>query len=330
MAAPAAARLQNKQFSELSRFWELEAGSDCGTFSIRGYRPHQPVVDRFGQRQHAAQLAGAGHSRHCSDGLQNNEARIQLSVRTKIAQGLLTGQRSERARLAVVWLQPAVLLAAVQRRPLAPVSHHRPRARNHLHLPDRRAAARRLAAALQRLSPSPVQRPEPAAVAQLEPRRADGGHGKGQRLPRDRPAVEAHAAKTGDNDDNPDISNTIGRAEVAGFWNVNKDNTLGVTLRHSLQRRANGSVRLEWLQHPGQWWPARQPERPALSHPAVQRLRRFAGGLQPPAHRAEHRPEPGGLVAARQCVSRRLARSRFAHRLKAATLRKIVNIYKSS
>jgi phospholipase A1 len=25
--------------SELSRFWELEPGSDCGAFSIRGYRP---------------------------------------------------------------------------------------------------------------------------------------------------------------------------------------------------------------------------------------------------------------------------------------------------
>ena len=48
-------------------------------------------------------------------------------------------------------------------------------------------------------------------------------------------------------DDNPDISNYVGRAELAGFWNVNKDNTLGLTLRHSLRTEARGSVRLEWL-----------------------------------------------------------------------------------
>ncbi len=43
-------------------------------------------------------------------------------------------------------------------------------------------------------------------------------------------------------DDNPGISDLIGRAEVAGVWNVNKDNTLGLTLRHSLRADTNGSV----------------------------------------------------------------------------------------
>ena len=51
------------------------------------------------------------------------------------------------------------------------------------------------------------------------------------------------------NDDNPGISDYIGRAEVTGTWNVNKDNTLVATLRHSLQADANGSVRLEWLKN---------------------------------------------------------------------------------
>jgi phospholipase A1 len=48
-------------------------------------------------------------------------------------------------------------------------------------------------------------------------------------------------------DDNPDISDYIGRGEIAGYWNFNKDNTLGVTLRHSLASKARGSVRFEWL-----------------------------------------------------------------------------------
>ena len=48
-------------------------------------------------------------------------------------------------------------------------------------------------------------------------------------------------------DDNPEISDTIGRAELAGFWDVNAFNTIGLTLRHSLRTTANGSLRLEWL-----------------------------------------------------------------------------------
>ena len=48
-------------------------------------------------------------------------------------------------------------------------------------------------------------------------------------------------------DDNPEIADLVGRAEVAGLWNVNPDNTLALTVRHSLQADANGSIRLGWL-----------------------------------------------------------------------------------
>ncbi|RZA12118.1 MAG: phospholipase, partial [Lysobacteraceae bacterium] len=49
------------------------------------------------------------------------------------------------------------------------------------------------------------------------------------------------------NDDNPDLTSFIGRAELSGYWNRDRDNTYGMTLRHSLKKDANGSVRLEWL-----------------------------------------------------------------------------------
>ncbi len=32
------------------------------------------------------------------------------------------------------------------------------------------------------------------------------------------------------------------------FWNVDKNNTLGATVRHSLSSTGRGSARLEWLQ----------------------------------------------------------------------------------
>ena len=49
-------------------------------------------------------------------------------------------------------------------------------------------------------------------------------------------------------DDNPGISDYVGRGELSVFWNMNKDNTLGATLRHSLSSSDRGSVRLEWMQ----------------------------------------------------------------------------------
>jgi len=55
--------------------------------------------------------------------------------------------------------------------------------------------------------------------------------------------VSESAAK----DDNPDISDYIGRAELTGRWNLNRDNQLAVTVRNNLRDSGRGSVRLEWL-----------------------------------------------------------------------------------
>ena len=54
-------------------------------------------------------------------------------------------------------------------------------------------------------------------------------------------------AEDASGDDNPDIAELVGRAELAGVWYINTDHTLAVTLRHSLKADANGSVRLAWL-----------------------------------------------------------------------------------
>jgi phospholipase A1 len=48
-------------------------------------------------------------------------------------------------------------------------------------------------------------------------------------------------------DDNPHIENYIGRAELAGAWNIDQKNTVAATLRHNLRSNGNGSLRLEWL-----------------------------------------------------------------------------------
>lgn len=109
----------------------------------------------------------------------------------------------------------------------------------------------------------------------------------------------ARLPESSEKDDNPDISNYVGRAEVAGFWNVNKDNTLGITLRHALRTKARlGAPGV--AQDPGRQQHQWRLQRPALSHPAVQRLRRLAGGLQPAADGAELGVESGGFLKSGQ------------------------------
>ena len=51
-------------------------------------------------------------------------------------------------------------------------------------------------------------------------------------------------------DNNPGIENYIGRAELTGTWQINKANTVAVTLRHSLRSEARGSTRIDWLMAP--------------------------------------------------------------------------------
>ncbi len=75
--------------SELSRFWELEQDSDCGTFTIRGYRPISLSWIGSNSVNTAPSSPTADHTA-AFRAYETAEMRIQLSVRTKIAQGLLT------------------------------------------------------------------------------------------------------------------------------------------------------------------------------------------------------------------------------------------------
>ena len=49
------------------------------------------------------------------------------------------------------------------------------------------------------------------------------------------------------NDDNPGITNYLGRGELTGTWNPNRVHTLSATVRSSLGSAPRGSLRVEWL-----------------------------------------------------------------------------------
>ncbi|MDP2000789.1 MAG: phospholipase A [Rhodoferax sp.] len=233
----------SNRYSELSRFWELEAGTDCGTFNMRGYHPIS-LSWIASNGANGANLATATST--STEAYGDNEARIQLSVRTKIAQGMLTGGREQlRDSLWFGYSQQSYwqLFNGGLSRPFRSTDHE----------PE-----------VTYIYPTRAQLPLGWQLRYTGISAVHQSNGQSQPLSRswNRTVLMAGFEKGNDytlqaklwkrmkedptNDDNPDIEDLIGRAEFAGSWNVDKNNTLGVTLRHALRSDANGSVRFDW------------------------------------------------------------------------------------
>lgn len=250
-STPTVRDCKNPRYSELSRFWELEAGSDCGTLTIRGYKPIS--LSWIGSDSTNSQPSSStpGHTMATAQPYSANETRIQLSVRTKIAQGLLTHQESQlRDSLWFGYTQQSYwqLFTGELSRPFRNTDHE-PEI-TYVYPTDAplplgwRLRYSGLSLVHQSNGQSlPLSRSWNRAVLMA-------GMEKDDRF-RLQAKVWKRLNEDSADDDNPGITDMVGRAEVAGFWNVNKDNTLGITVRHSLNADANGSVRLEWLRNIG-------------------------------------------------------------------------------
>ncbi|MBS0390480.1 MAG: phospholipase A [Proteobacteria bacterium] len=239
------------QYTTLSRFWELEAGTDCGPLRFRGYRPMSVSIAQGSSVNRQPQSASADRNAPTPVDYRKTEMRLQLSVRTKLAQGLLT--------------------------------HHEPGLRDSLWFGYTQQSYWQL------FSPG-ISRPfrntdhEPEFIY-VYPTTANlpwgwrwrySGVGlvhqsNGQSLPLSRSwnrlylmsgmelddrwritgRIWKRLHESAADDDNPGISNYVGRAELGLAWNPNPDNTLALTARHSLASTARGSLRLEWLQSLG-------------------------------------------------------------------------------
>lgn len=245
--APAIPDCRNPRFSEISRFWELEGGSDCGTFNIRGYRPIS--LSWIGSDSVNFQPASPspGHTAVTSLHYSPSETRIQFSVRTKIAQGLLTQQQPvRRDSLWFGYTQQSYwqLFTGEVSRPFRSTDHE-PEL-TYVYPTD---AALPLGWRLRYSGLSMIHQSNGQGLPLSRSWNRlvlMAGMEKGSQF-RLQGRVWKRLNEDADDDDNPGISDLIGRAEVTGFWDVNKNNTLGITVRHSLHADANGSVRLEWL-----------------------------------------------------------------------------------
>jgi phospholipase A1 len=231
-------------YSELSRFWELERATGCGVFGIRSYRPISLSVIASDSVNRQPTSENPLNNATASLPYRTTETRIQLSVRTKLAEGLLT-QGAVRDSVWFGYTQQSSwqLFTGGLSRPF----------RNTDHEPEFIYAY-------------PFQLPAAHGW-----RLRYGGLGlvhqsNGQSLPLSRSWNRVYlmaGAEKGNftlqgrvwqrineqaaDDDNPGISDYIGRAEATGSWQLADGQTLSFTVRHSLREQAHGSVRLEWM-----------------------------------------------------------------------------------
>lgn len=241
---------KSPQLSPLSRFWELEPASDCGTFGLRIYKPLSLSVIGSDSVNTAPNSPTAGHTA-TSLPYNTSETRIQLSVRTKIAQGLLTG--GDPNRLDSLWF-------AYSQQSYWQLFNND----------------------LSRQFRSTDHEPELTYIFPIESALPMGWRlryvgisanhqSNGQALPLSRSwnrviakaglefgsqwvvnaSIWQRMPEDAATDDNPEISDLVGRAELATTWNIDTGNALSLVVRHSLQANANGSVRLGWLHQLG-------------------------------------------------------------------------------
>ena len=251
MVAPEEHNCKNPRFSELSRFWELEAGSDCGTFGIRGYKPISLSVIASDSVNTQPDSPLADHRAASFTDYNTTEARIQVSVRTKIAQGILTqGDPLKRDSLWFGYTQQSnwQIFSGDLSRPFRTTDHEPELVYIYPNDFDLPAGWRLRYTGLSinhqsNGQPLPLSRSWNRAIlmAGLENGSQFQLLGKlWYRLP-----------ENASSDDNPEISDTIGRAELTGIWNPDQTNSFGLTLRNSLRSQGKGSVKLEWLRRLG-------------------------------------------------------------------------------
>ena len=247
---------RNDKYSRLSRFWELQRGTDCDTFAIRGYRPISLAVVMASNVNPQPTSPALGHTAATAQSYRRTENKIQLSVRTKIAKGLLKSGSDEEEDLDSLWFGYSQqsywqLFSPAISRPFRSTDHEP-----------------------EVIYIYPHQIPLPGGWSYRLSGIGAVHQSNGQSLPLSRSwnrtyligaaekvlgpqsslSLQARVwnrlSESSGNDDNPGIENFVGRAELAANWQINKANTLGVTVRHSLRNEARGSTRIDWMMAP--------------------------------------------------------------------------------
>ena len=247
---------KNNKYSELSKFWELQRGTDCDTFALRGYRPISLAVTASDGVNMQPSSPSAGHTAPAALPYSRTENKIQLSIRTKIIKGLLKNGAEDDDDHDSLWFgytQKSYwqLFNPGLSRPFRSTDHEPELIYIYPHqIPlgggwDYRLSGLGLVHQSNGQS-LPLSRSWNRVYLMGAAEKILGQDAsltlQGRLWQRLRESPE--------NDDNPGIENYVGRTEVTGSWQINKANTVGVTLRHSLRKEARGSVRFDWMMAP--------------------------------------------------------------------------------
>ncbi len=243
---------RNDKYSELSRFWELQRGSDCGTFGFRGYRPLTAAVVVSDSVNRQPTSPGLNASALTATDYDRSETKLQFSVRTKIATGLLKSGENEdddRDSLWVDYTQKSYwqVFNSELSRPFRTTDHEPELIYIYPHqirLPggwDYR---------LTGLGLVHQSNGQTLPLSRSWNRVYVGGAAEKALGPQSSLRLQARVwdrLRESGEDENPGIENFIGRGELTGAWKINDKHTVGATLRHSLRSEARGSVSAEWL-----------------------------------------------------------------------------------
>lgn len=249
------------QPSEITRFWDLEKTSARETFQLRGYRPISlAIVGANGVN--TLPYSPTNGSTPSAAPYSPTELKINLSVRTKLASGLL--HREDQSLSDSIWFGYSQqsywqLFNSKLSRPFRATDHEPELVYVFGHnrtLPGG-FTYRMSGAGLVHQSNGqslPLSRSWNRVYLMAA---ADKITQRGDRLTLQVKGWQ-RLPEAGGKDDNPDISNKVGRAELSGTWSFDtgagselSTHTLGATLRHSLKSEGNGSLKLEYLRSLG-------------------------------------------------------------------------------
>ncbi len=247
---------KDESYSVLSRFWELQRATDCDTFALRGYRPMTVAVVTSDSVNTQPSSPSAGHTALAAQPYSRVENKIQLSVRTKIAKGMFTSGTDPDDNHDSLWFgytQQSYwqLFNGAISRPFRSTDHE-PEVLyiypHQLQLPggwNYRLSG--LGVVHQSNGQSlPLSRSWNRVYLMGAAEKVLGQHSSLTLQGR----LWNRMRESSSDDDNPGIENFIGRAELAGSWQINQANTLGITLRHALRSQGRGSTRIDWMMAP--------------------------------------------------------------------------------
>ncbi|MDM0019638.1 phospholipase A [Variovorax saccharolyticus] len=232
---------RDRQYSPLSRFWELEAGSNCGTLGFRGYRPLSVGIGVAANDPETATSPAIGRT-GVDRPYQAQDMRIGLSLRTKLAQGLLTGDDPvKKDGLWFAYSQASTwqVFNSELSRPFRTTDHEPEFIYSYPTDFDLGGGWRMRYAGLGLVHQSNGQdlpysrswnRVYLMGGAELGDKFVITGR------------IWSRISENANDDDNPDITKYLGHAEVRGAWQVDRLNQVGVTVRGG-----KGSIRLEWF-----------------------------------------------------------------------------------